>query len=268
MRLVIIAMIFLITSTSAAACSLRLGSEVSFRPFIDHKNERWQGVTIELLQMLAEDIGCQLDIIPSPWLRALRLVERGELDVLVHMTYSAARSKEFYFIGPHHLEEIYLVGADNAFAGITDVAQLKNYSTGMIAFLNGSYYGQEIDDIISSHKSNNVFVPIVSNNDKILLLLNNRVDGVLDDIMAFIAWRDDMGRQDKNLKPILKVYETPVYFGFNKKTISKEQVEKLADAWQARFADGSIQQIIDKYQVGEHQLKLLKPDPKISILGL
>lgn len=263
MRLVIFVITFLIASAPAAACSLRLGSEVSFRPFIDHKNERWQGVTIELLQMLADDIGCQLDIIPSPWLRALRLIERGELDVLVHMTYSAARSKDFYFIGPHHLEEIYLVGAEDAFAAITDVTQLKSYSAGMIAFLNGSYYGQQIAEIISAQKDNNVFVPIVSNNDKILLLLNNRVDGVLDDIMAFIAWRDDIAGRDKNLKPILKVYENPVYFGFNKKTISKEQVKKLANAWEARFADGSIQRILDKYQVDDYQLKLLEPTPKI-----
>ncbi|CAM5210954.1 substrate-binding periplasmic protein [Alishewanella longhuensis] len=263
MRLVIFAMAFLIAATPAAACSFRLGSELSFRPFIDYKNDSWHGVTIELLQMLVEDIGCQLDIIPSPWLRALRLVERGELDVLVHMTYSADRSNHFYFIGPHHLEEIYLVGVDYAFAGITRVEQLKSNGSGMIAFLNGSYYGEEIDEIINSKHSNRIFVAIVSNQDKISLLLNNRVEGVLDDIMAFTAWRDDTGVRDKKLKPILKVYENPVYFGFNKKTISEEQFAKLAAAWQLRFQDGSIQRILDKYQVDEHQLKLLDPNPKI-----
>lgn len=263
MRFVIFAMAFLIAATPAAACSLRLGSELSFRPFIEHKNDKWHGVTIELLQMLVEDIGCKLEIIPSPWLRALRLVDRGELDVLVHMTYSDERSKSFYFIGPHHLEEIYLVGMKHAFTGISQVGQLKSHGFGMIAYLNGSYYGEELDEILNSEHSDRVFVAIVSNQDKISLLLNNRVEGVLDDIMAFTAWRDDMGEQQKKLKPIIKVYENPVYFGFNKKTISEHQFAKLAAAWQSRFADGSIQRILDKYQVDEHQLKLLEPNPKI-----
>lgn len=263
MRLIVLVMALLMAATPAAACSFRLGSELSFRPFIDFKNESWQGVTIELLQMLVKDIGCQLDIIPSPWLRSLRLVERGELDVLVHMTYSAERNKHFYFVGPHHLEEIYLVGAFNAFAGITQVEQLKSHSTGIVAYLNGSYYGKEIDEIINSKHSNSVFVAIVSNQDKISLLLNKRVEGVLDDIMAFTAWRDELAGQDKRLKPILKVYENPVYFGFNKKTVTAEQFAQLTQAWQLRFEDGSIQRILDKYQVDEYQHKLLEPDPKI-----
>jgi len=263
MRIVCFVMALLIASTPAVACSLRLGSEVSFRPFIDYKNDRWQGVTIELLQMLVTDIGCTLEIIPSPWLRALRLVERGELDVLVHMTYSAERNKHFYFVGPHHLEEIYLIGAFSAFAGITQVEQLKSHGTGMIAYLNGSYYGEELDEIINSKHSNSVFVAIVSNQDKISLLLNKRVEGVFDDIMAFTAWRDELAGQDNKLKPILKVYENPVYFGFNKKTVTAEQFAQLTKAWQLRFEDGSIQQLLDKYQVDEYQHKLLEPDPKI-----
>lgn len=262
MRLIVFIMLSLIAATPATACSFRLGSELSFRPFIDYKNDNWQGITMELLQMLVNDIGCTLEIIPSPWLRALRLVERGELDVLVHMTYSTERNKHFYFVGPHHLEEIYLIGAFNAFAGITRVEQLKNHDNGIIAYLNGSYYGEELDELINSKHSNSVFVAIVSNQDKISLLLNNRVEGVLDDIMAFIAWRDELALQDKKLKPILKVYENPVYFGFNKKTVSAEQFVQLTKAWQLRFEDGSIQRILDKYQVDEYQHKLLVPDPK------
>lgn len=263
MRLFSFAMALLIAASPAAACTFRLGSESSFRPFIDYKNDNWQGVTIELLQMLVTDVGCALDIIPSPWLRSLRLVEQDELDVLVHMTYNPERSKYFYFIGPHHLEEVYLIGALSAFAGITKVEQLKWQKNGMIAYLNGSYYGQEMDNIINTKNNNSVFVAIVSNKDKIALLLNKRVDGVLDDIMAFQAWRDELLGQEQRLTAILKVYENPVYFGFNKRTVSAEQFEHLALAWQLRFEDGSIQRILDKYQVAEYQHKLLVPDPKI-----
>lgn len=263
MRFLFCVVFWVIFAVPAAACSIRLGSELSFRPFIDHNNDHWQGVTIELLQMLVTDIGCQLEIIPSPWLRALRLVERGELDVLVHMTYSDERSKNFYFIGPHHLEEIYLVGIDDAFTGVTQIAHLKSHGSDTIAYLNGSYYGDEVDDIINAKDSDRIFVGIVSNKDKIALLLNKRVAGVLDDLMAFMAWSHEAEQWPHKLKPILKVYENPVYFGFNKKTISQEQIVKLAQAWQARFADGSIQRTLDKYQIDQYQLKLLDPAPKL-----
>ena len=52
MRSFILVMVLLTVSAPGLACSFRLGTETSFRPFIDFNNNNWQGVTIELLQML------------------------------------------------------------------------------------------------------------------------------------------------------------------------------------------------------------------------
>lgn len=261
MRSMFLAVVFLFGCAPTFACTIRFGNETSFLPFIEFQNNKWQGLTVELLQMLVQDIGCQLEFVPSPWLRSLKLIEKAELDVLAHLTHNTEREEDFAFIGPHHLESMYLIATSGSFVGVTELEQLKNYRTGLIALLNGAYYGDKLALMLKDERTKNMFISIVSNQDKMLLMLNSRVQGVIDDIMAFNHWRKVNGEQVRQLRAVFKVYESPVYFGFNRKTITTTQLEQLAAAWQARFDDGTVQRILDKYQGAEYHLQLPPPNP-------
>ncbi len=261
MRSMVLVIAFLFGCAPTYACTIRFGNEVNFLPFIELHENQWRGLTVELLQMLVQDIGCQLEFIPSPWLRSLKLIEKAELDVLAHLTYTSEREADFAFIGPHHLESIYLVAAAGNFVGLTKLEQLKNYRTGLIAMLNGAYYGDELAAMLIHERTKNIFISIVSNQDKMLLLINGRVKGVMDDLTAFNHWRTVTGIHVRHFKPVFKVYESPVYFGFNRKTLTITQLEQLAAAWQARFDDGTVQGILDKYQGAEPHLTLPPPNP-------
>ncbi|WP_423186144.1 substrate-binding periplasmic protein [Alishewanella sp. d11] len=260
MRSMFLAVVFLFGCAPSFACTIRFGNETSFLPFIEFHDNKWQGLTVELLQMLVQDIGCQLEFIPSPWLRSLKLIDKAELDVLAHLTYNTERETDFAFIGPHHLESIYLIATSGNFVGVTQLEQLRNYRTGLIALLNGAYYGDELALMLLDERTKDMFISIVSNQDKMLLLVNGRVQGVMDDIMAFNHWRTVTGKQVRHLRAVFKVYESPVYFGFNRKTLTINQLEQLAKAWQARFDDGTVQRILDKYQGTEPYLTLPPPN--------
>ncbi|GHG70321.1 hypothetical protein GCM10010919_20880 [Alishewanella longhuensis] len=177
MRPLVLAIAFIIGCFPAYSCTFRFGNEISFRPFIELQDNNWQGLTVELLQMLVQDVGCALEFIPSPWLRSLRLIEQGELDVLTHLTYNHERAARFAFIGPHHLESIYLVAVADAFPGVSSIGQLSSKGAGFIALLNGAYYGQELDAMMKHKRTQEFFIAIVSNQDKLLLLANGRVQG-------------------------------------------------------------------------------------------
>lgn len=266
MKLCLAAIVCMLMSFRSDSCTLRMGIETSFAPYIVQKTESgqktnsWSGLNVELLERLAKEVGCTLEFIHSPWLRSLKLIEQGELDVLSHLSYNAERSQQFAFIGPHQQEIIYLVGRIEAFPGLTNLTQLKRSgTTGIIALLNGAYYGDELDSIINDAKNRTRFVFIRGNEDKQALLLNGRVHGVLEDIVAYHYWKKQAGLSTIGLEPLFEVYQSPVYFGFNRKTLSAEQLEQLAKAWQHLYDNGELNLIVQRYQLTGNQFSLPAP---------
>ena len=128
-----------ILSQPVYSCTLRMGIETSFAPYIVQHGDSWRGMNVELLQRLVQEIGCELEFIHSPWLRSLKLIEQGELDVLSHLSYNAERSKQFAFIGPHHIEAIYLIGDPTVLPALDNLQQLtQDKDLGAIASLHGA----------------------------------------------------------------------------------------------------------------------------------
>lgn len=264
MKLVLTALFALLLSFRAESCTLRMGIETSFAPYIIQQDNSWTGLNVELLTRLAKEVGCTLEFIHSPWLRSLKLIEQGELDVLSHLSYNAERSQQFAFVGPHQQEVIYLVGKTKAFPGLTNLTQLKRSGTpGIIALLNGAYYGDELDSILNDAKNRTRFVFIRGNEDKQALLLNGRVHGVLEDIVAYHYWKKQAGLSTAGLEPLFEVYQSPVYFGFNRHTLSQERLEQLAKAWQHLYNNGGLSGIVQKYQVAEFQFSLPPPASRL-----
>ncbi len=250
----------LLLSLPSYSCVLRMGIETSFAPYIIQQDNSWRGVNVDLLQRLVQEIGCELEFIHSPWLRSLRLIEQGELDVLSHLSYNDERSKSFAFIGPHQLEKIYLVGLPQAFSGLSSVSQLRKAGTsGIIALLNGAYYGEALDAVLNDAKNRTRFVFIRGNEDKQALLLNGRVHGVLEDIAAYHYWKKQSELPTAAYVPLFPVYQSPVFFGFNRKTLSVIQLKQLEQAWQKLYAEGTLQAILQNYQLAEYHWQLPEP---------
>ena len=259
----LVAMMFCLTlSIPAYSCTWRMGIETSFAPYIIQQGDSWRGLNVELLSRLAQELGCSVEFIHSPWLRSLKLIEQGELDVLSHLSYNAERRANFAFIGPHQQEIIYLVGIQQAFNGLTDISQLKQHGTGgIIALLNGAYYGDELDKILADATNRTRFVFIRGNEDKQALLLNGRVHGVLEDIAAYHYWKTRSDLPTADYVPLFEVYRSPVYFGFNRKTLSNSQLAQLAEAWQRLYDDGSLAAIVQRYQLSQLPMQLPQPSP-------
>uniref|UniRef100_A0A486XJV3 Extracellular solute-binding proteins, family 3 protein n=1 Tax=Rheinheimera sp. BAL341 TaxID=1708203 RepID=A0A486XJV3_9GAMM len=262
MKQLLITLFFLMWSLPASSCTWRMGIETSFAPYIIQQGERWRGLNVDLLTRLAQELGCEVEFIHSPWLRALKLIEQGELDVLSHLSYNAERSAQFAFIGPHQQEIIYLVGIPQAFVGLQQLTDLRQAGTsGIIALLNGAYYGDELDSILNDAKNRTRFVFIRGNEDKQALLLNGRVHGVLEDIAAYHYWKKQSELLAAAYLPLFEVYLSPVFFGFNRKTLSDKQLQELAAAWQRLYDDGSLALIVQQYQLSDYQFSLPTPAP-------
>ncbi|MDF3126175.1 transporter substrate-binding domain-containing protein [Rheinheimera sp. 1928-s] len=231
------------------ACVLRMAAETDFPPHLVFKDQRWQGQSIELLQLLAKEVGCELQFINSPWLRSLAQIKSGELDLVSHLSYSEGRRRDFAFIGPHHIESIWLIGDPDKLPKVSNLKDLtRDVDLGRIAELNGAYYGEEFALLKQNPFFARQLVSISSIQDKLALLEAGRVNAILEDDTVLHYWQNNKYKNAKKYHPLVLVYQSPVYFGFSKKTLSKPMLIKLQKAWQKLYEQGDITTVVQRYQ--------------------
>lgn len=250
--------ILLVCSAAAQACVLRMAAETDFPPHLIFKDQRWQGQSVELLQLLATEVGCELQFINSPWLRSLAQIKSGELEVVSHLSYSDARKTDFAFIGPHHIESIWLIGNPAELPAVADLKQLAvDLDLGRIAELNGAYYGEEFALLKQSPFFARQLVSISSIQDKLALLEAGRVNAILEDDSVLRYWQTHRYKNAEKYQALVLVYQSPVYFGFSKKALSKPMLVKLQKAWQKLYERGDIEKTLLRYQ--SKTTELLRP---------
>ena len=243
-------------------CKLRMSAETDFPPHLIKQNQQWGGLSVELMQKLATKVGCELEFINSPWLRAIQQSEAGELDILSHLSFNPQRQQHFAFIGPHHIEAIYLIGEAEKLPQLHELTELtENIDLGRIAALHGAYYGEQFNQLMQSANFARQLVNISSIQDKLALLRANRVNAVLEDISVLRYWQQHHYPQAGQYQPLLKVYESPVYFGVSKTALTAKQIAELANAWQQLHAQGELTPIYQKYQI--NNAAQLIPSPKL-----
>lgn len=250
--------------SQAMACNLRLGVETHFPPHIIQMEDGWSGLSVDLAQRLAKEINCELILVESPWLRSMRLIDRGELDLVSHLTFSPERQLRFAFIGPHHLEQIYLVADPAAIPPLTSVEQLtKDVDLNAIAMLDGAYYGEDFARLQAQPGLKRQLVYINNNLDKMELLNAGRVNAVLEDLSVLRYWQSTHNNLSMRYQPLLAIHKGPVYFGFNKKTLSSEKLEQLNIAWQTLHVSGELASIVARYQQADNELDVPPPQPHL-----
>lgn len=257
MRLITLVMLcsslLLPVTVKAEQCTLRMSAETDFPPHLIKQAEQWTGLSVELMQRLAKDVDCQLVFINSPWIRAIQMSEHGELDVLSHLSFSEQRKQQFTFIGPHHIEAIYLVGDPNKLPKAEALSQLaEDIDYGSIAVLHGAYYGEEFIALSKTPGFARQLVSISSIQDKLALLRAGRVNAILEDVSVVRYWQQNQYPDAERFQPLLKVYQSPVYFGFSKVSLSQEMREKLAQSWQKLHQQGELSSIYLKYHINNY----------------
>jgi len=240
----------LFAASAEQPCVLRMAAETDFPPHLIQRDDQWGGLSVELLQRLASEVNCQVSFINSPWLRSLQQSESGDLDVLSHLSVSPQRKNHFAFIGPHHIEAIYLIGDPTVLPALENLQQLtQDKDLGAIASLHGAYYGEEFSRLSQHPVLARQLVSISSIQDKLALLRAGRVNAILEDLSVLHYWQQHSYPMAEKYQPLLLVYESPVYFGLSKAALSAQQIQQLADAWQKLYQSGELAKIYHKYHL-------------------
>ncbi|KPV96360.1 putative amino-acid-binding protein YxeM precursor [Pseudoalteromonas sp. P1-9] len=207
---------------------------------------RWQGLDVELAELLLNEAHCEFDFVDLPWARSLKLLENGEIDLMMSVTKTDEREQFAYFVGPQRFETLVFVSPPMS-EEITQVTQLFSLNN-PVAIQTGSFYGEAfMNTLAQSERNKDKIVWVTNNQTKAILLKSQRISGYLEAKLN-IMFEQQQGTAMPNLKihPLI-VNKAAVYFAFSKQSVSPALVSKLKHAFLVLQKSGKIDAILAKY---------------------
>ena len=92
----LLAFALFLASTYTLSCELVVRVEDYAAQSHRDENQQWQGIDIERTKTLLNQAGCTYKF----WGRALKMLETGNLDMMMSVSKTTERSKYIHFIGP------------------------------------------------------------------------------------------------------------------------------------------------------------------------
>ncbi len=250
---------FLLSGMSTQAFADHLESNLravtlQYPPYEYLKEGEAKGLAVEVLQEAVKRTNEKgVDIHFFPWKRSVREIEFGEAQVLFNAGKNEARQKwGRYSKHVLILQKYYLFQrADDPFESNPE---LDNLSDRRIAIRRGYLYGtgalkraivaQEFQEIYETDSSSS----------SIKLLLSDRVNMFVGDLLPVMHYIKENGLQDK-IKLVrnmdndenLVVLTWPTYFLFSKRNISEEYVRHFDRVFQDMINDGTYDAIVNRY---------------------
>ncbi len=246
-KTVLTMIIFLFTTNVYAECEIRVRVTTSAPFYFKDSNTNWTGFIVEQAKALVAETGCEVAYRVSPWGRALRLLEEGELDMMGLMSITEERKKYLNFIGPHFFENMQLLVPVNSNYKINKHEDLKNLPK-KVVLIGGAWYGKEIDNLLKDNSFKKKMVFISGGNELTNTLEKIRLGRVSGYMLAKVPGMTKL-EQYKGLKyhPFV-INSNPVYFGLSKKSVNPILLKRLQDALERIKAKGEFERILKEYE--------------------
>lgn len=200
------------------------------------------GFHIDLVRAVAERIDVKVIFKTYPWVRAMTMAKRGQVDAITYVARNNERARYLHFLEGNVLSGTTHYLIQNRYSRAIhfdgNLSQLKDYS---VAFISGYTLGQEFDQAGYIKKN-----PVKTVEQVVRLVAAGRYDlGVVNPVdlkgSNLSAWLD----QTKRLPHPL--HSTEVYIGFS--VDNDEMAERFSEAMTLFRQTPAYQQLLDKYRL-------------------
>lgn len=234
-RLTLLVVGFVLMSWNTGFCAeviVRVPDKNTYPPFfIQDQNGQWGGLSIELVEALLNETEFTPLYKPLPFARGLKSMQQGKIDIMLNMTITKERQEFMHFLGPQLDESIFLVVQKGSNFSITQLDDLKKLPK-PIGVERGKVYADAFETKRATDKDFRrrlEEVTEVDRNEK--KLRANRISGFLGyGYNVFYQIRTNPLYKNFSVHPFL-INQNWVYFGFSKKTVSKEQLQMFQQAF-------------------------------------
>ncbi len=238
------------TAPPIAACTLTMGWD-PWEPYhFEDVDGRLRGLEIELVEAIAKGAECAIRYERGHWNQLLAKLDRGEIDLLSAATPTEERRAYALFSQPYRAESFRLfvrAGEAERFSG-QDLAALV--AGGMrIGTTLGYVYTPEISALRDADATAGAFADHPEAELAFLALIENRVDGVLEDPYVATAILRRRGWQELVVQHPLDLGESQVSYMFSKASVKPETVERFDRSLAALKQSGQLEAIIRRYRL-------------------
>ena len=231
-------------STYALSCELVVRIEDYAAQSHRDENKKWQGIDIKLTKALLNQAGCGYRFVPVPWGRALKMLEVGELDVMLSVSKTTERANFTHFIGPQRIEKIKIVSKENPAIVVSSFKDILKIPLPH-GIQEGAYYGESFNAFTKMlTPADRYFFKVANNDTKLSLLIKNRIFGFLEEQLNIeYEIRHELTPKDIFIHPVI-VNQAPVYFASSKESVSNEQLKAIERAFNHLTFSGVFDQIL------------------------
>ncbi|WP_163831718.1 substrate-binding periplasmic protein [Spartinivicinus ruber] len=204
-----------------------------YEPYgVVNENGKLIGLDITLIKSVFDIAKCNYEIVVMAWKRSLNEIKLGRIDILLTASKTKEREKFVYFSPPYRNEEMRIMirkGEEDKWElnSLEDIITRKM----KISATLGSWFGEEFDKLVKHNEEFKSLVTRTRTTDQgIKMVVTNRTDGVIQDVIAINAKAIQHGIRDKfSVHPYI-VESGPVHFMFSKKSVNIEDVELISQS--------------------------------------
>jgi polar amino acid transport system substrate-binding protein len=232
-----------------APCQLTMGWD-PWEPYhFSTAGDEVQGLDIELVTALADQVGCELAFIQGNWASLLSLIRVGELDLLPGATHTPEREEFSWFSAPYREETFLLyVRVDEARDWEADSLQSLLDQEFRLGVTQGYIYGDPINELQMDEQYSDNFVEAAVAELNFANLMDHTIDGFVED--PFVAAAIDRRRNwGLDIEPLaLEFGYGQVHLLFSRESVDEELVHEFDQALRTIRADGTYDRIMGRYR--------------------
>ncbi|MFC3032985.1 substrate-binding periplasmic protein [Pseudoalteromonas fenneropenaei] len=232
-----------------AQCELKVRFENYAELARQDEELRWHGLDVDFAKALLDKAGCRYRFIGAPWGRGMKMLELGEIDLVLSVSKNPEREKFAYFIGPQRQETIVFAMNRHKPYELNSLPELFALAK-PVAIARGAFYGREFAtrlNEMADAEQQFVFVP--DNKLKIGMLQKQRIAGFLEEKYNLIYQQQNNPDYADVVISDFIVNQEPVYYAFSKVSVDEHLYRRLLKAYHSLQNSGELQTILHKYKL-------------------
>lgn len=213
-----------------------------YPPYVSMVDDKPQGLFIDIVQTLFEELDIKLKIEVMPWKRAVIYTMEGRADCLMACVYTKQRARKLWLTSePVDVEQKVIIARKESQIKADSVEELKDKSFALVR----EYSYARLDDYPDLNTR-------LCNNDVQMLnmLAHKRVELAAGDklVLWYLIKKEGLG---DNFETVLELSNSPNYLGFSKKklgTRGKRLAEQVSQKLRELKSRNYIAELKKRYQ--------------------
>lgn len=196
----------------------------NWKPYHYRDKQGMQGFSVEVLQAVAQRMGCSLEFVERPWRRTLQELTSGELILAMDAYYNEEREGFAYFSEPygHGVTLLWMRAGE---AGTEPDLAAWLHEGKRLGTTRGYYYGPKAAKAIARYPSQVSSLPNEAQNYGKLLL--GRIDGFLGDRFATLWDLRQAGMAEKIEPHPMQIYAQSIHFMLSRRRVDEAFVARF-----------------------------------------